>query len=216
METSAKQDRSKERINKIIDAAIEIVEDGEIDDLTLAKVAETSGLKRTSTYKFIPTVDFLKRLIISKCIDECLENFSKNILSDSDKGDLIKVTNYIIFNIYEYFFNSSIAQKLILSNTINPPLDSDSIRQLGSVIQETYEESISLENVFNKEGVCRVVAQIILSIFSLNTKESGKLNDVGKIASHIDYWDSLNGLFTKIPLIGVFYKLSLFMFKSKT
>ena len=45
METSAKQDRSKERINKIIDAAIEIVEDGEIDDLTLAKVAETSGLK---------------------------------------------------------------------------------------------------------------------------------------------------------------------------
>ena len=181
METSAKQDRSKERINKIIDAAINIVEDGEIDDLTLAKVAEKSGLKRTSTYKFIPTVDFLKRLIISKCIDECLENFSKNILSDRDKGDLIKVTNYIIFNIYEYFFNSSIAQKLILSNTINPPLDSDSIRQLGSVIQETYEESISLENVFNKEGVCRVVAQIILSIFSLNTKESGKLNDVGKI-----------------------------------
>ena len=181
METSAKQDRSKERINKIIDAAIDIVEGGEIDDLTLAKVAETSGLKRTSTYKFIPTVDFLKKLIISKCIDECLENFSKNILSDSDKGDLIKVTNYIIFNIYEYFFNSLIAQKLILSNTINPPLDSDSIRQLGSVIQETYEESISLENVFNKEGVCRVVAQIILSIFSLNTKESGKLNDIGKI-----------------------------------
>ena len=70
---------------------------------------------------------------------------------------------------------------MILSNTINPPLDSDSIHQLGKVIQETYEESISLDNVFNKEGVCRVVAQIILSIFSLNTKESGKLNDVGKI-----------------------------------
>ena len=181
METLAKQDRSKERINKIIDAAINIIEDGEIDDLTLAKVAEKSGLKRTSTYKFIPTVDFLKKLIISKCINECLENFSKNILSDSDKGDLIKGTNYIIYNIYEYFFYSSIAQELILSNTINPPLDSDSIHQLGNVIQETYEESISLDNVFNKEGVCRVVAQIILSIFSLNTKESGKLNDIGKI-----------------------------------
>tara|TARA_B100000282_G_C31472924_1_gene372145 strand:- start:93 stop:518 length:426 start_codon:yes stop_codon:yes gene_type:complete len=42
------------------------------------------------------------------------------------------------------------------------------------------------------------------------------LNDVGKIVSHVDYWDSLNGLFIKIPLIGFFYKLSLFMFKSKT
>ena len=42
-------------------------------------------------------------------------------------------------------------------------------------------DHINLENVFNKQGVCRVVAQIILSIFSLNTKESGKLNDIGKI-----------------------------------
>ncbi len=42
------------------------------------------------------------------------------------------------------------------------------------------------------------------------------LNDVGKIVSHKDYWDTLSGLFIKIPFIGVFYKLSLFMFKSKT
>ena len=77
MDTSAKQDRSKERISKIIDTAINIIENGEIDDLSLAKVAQISGLKRTSTYKFIPTVDFLKKLIISKCIDECLESFSK-------------------------------------------------------------------------------------------------------------------------------------------
>ena len=41
--------------------------------------------------------------------------------------------------------------------------------------------NIDINNVFNKAGVCRVIAQIILSIFSLNTKESGALNDVGKI-----------------------------------
>ena len=42
------------------------------------------------------------------------------------------------------------------------------------------------------------------------------LNDDGKVASHIDYWDSLNGLYIKIPFIGYFYKMSLFLFKSKT
>ncbi len=41
------------------------------------------------------------------------------------------------------------------------------------------------------------------------------LNNDGKVASHKDYWDSLNGLFVKIPFIGYFYKISLFMFKSK-
>ena len=42
------------------------------------------------------------------------------------------------------------------------------------------------------------------------------LNDAGKVTSHIDYWDSLNGLYIKIPFIGYFYKMSLFLFKSKT
>ena len=42
------------------------------------------------------------------------------------------------------------------------------------------------------------------------------LNDTGKVASHIDYWDSLNSLYIKIPVIGYFYKISLFLFKSKT
>ena len=42
------------------------------------------------------------------------------------------------------------------------------------------------------------------------------LNDDGKISTHIDYWDSLNGIFIKIPFIGFIYKISLFMFKAKT
>ena len=40
-------------------------------------------------------------------------------------------------------------------------------------------------------------------------------NKVGKITCHIDYWDSLNGLFIKIPFIGFFYKISLKMFRVK-
>ena len=42
------------------------------------------------------------------------------------------------------------------------------------------------------------------------------LNEKGKVVSHIDYWDSLNGLFIKIPFLGYFYKLSLYFFKSKS
>ena len=42
------------------------------------------------------------------------------------------------------------------------------------------------------------------------------LNDAGKISIHKDYWDSLNGIFIKIPFLGYFYKISLYMFKTKT
>ena len=42
------------------------------------------------------------------------------------------------------------------------------------------------------------------------------LNNEGKINSHIDYWDSMNGLFIKLPFIGILYRLSLKIFKVKT
>jgi hypothetical protein len=34
--------------------------------------------------------------------------------------------------------------------------------------------------MFNKEGVFLVMVQIVISIFSLNIKENGELNQIGK------------------------------------
>jgi hypothetical protein len=42
------------------------------------------------------------------------------------------------------------------------------------------------------------------------------LNKEGRINSHIDYWDSMNGLFVKLPFVGILYKFSLKFFKIKT
>ena len=41
------------------------------------------------------------------------------------------------------------------------------------------------------------------------------LNKEGKVISHLDYWDSLNGIFIKLPFLGFLYKISLRMFKTK-
>ena len=41
------------------------------------------------------------------------------------------------------------------------------------------------------------------------------LNKEGKVISHLDYWDSLNGIFIKLPFLGFLYKMSLRMFKIK-
>ena len=41
------------------------------------------------------------------------------------------------------------------------------------------------------------------------------LNSDGKINCHIDYWDSMSGLFIKLPFIGFLYRLSLKIFQIK-
>ena len=70
----------------------------------------------------------------------------------------------------------------------------------------------------NKQRVFLKWKMTFIAFKSLQTIEGMSellLNDTGKVASHIDYWDSLNGLYIKIPFIGYFYKISLFFFKSK-
>ena len=41
------------------------------------------------------------------------------------------------------------------------------------------------------------------------------LNEEGKVISHLDYWDSLSGIYIKLPFIGILYKISLRIFKVK-
>ena len=55
MHNPPKQNRSKLRIQKIIETAEEILLTEGIDEITIANISELSGLKRTSTYKFFPT-----------------------------------------------------------------------------------------------------------------------------------------------------------------
>ena len=71
----------------------------------------------------------------------------------------------------------------------------------------------------NKQRVFLKWKMTFFAFKSLQTIEGMSellLNDDGKIALHTDYWDSLSGLFIKIPFIGFFYKVSLFLFKSKS
>ena len=75
-----------------------------------------------------------------------------------------------------------------------------------------------LDYSMNKQRVFLKWKMTFFAFKSLQTIEGMSellLNDFGKVVFHRDYWDSLSGLFIKIPLIGYFYKISLFMFKTK-
>ena len=45
-----KQKRSIERIKKILDASNDLLNEGGVESLTIAKISEFADLKRTSTY----------------------------------------------------------------------------------------------------------------------------------------------------------------------
>ena len=173
-----KQQRSLNRINRILQAAESILEHESIDALTIAKISEVANLKRTSTYKFFETPDDIKlgliQVYIERCNGDLLSNFQIN--PNADYAMCLKDSVTIMI---EFFRTNPGAQKLILENNVTPPVLSSDLHAIAGSILKHVEGSNGLPNMFNKPGVFLVITQIIFSILSLNTKENGELTDVG-------------------------------------
>ena len=183
MGVSAKQERSKLRVAKIIEAAHQILLTKNTEDITISNLAIYSDLKRTSTYKFFANPDDEKELLVQRYIQECSENFLQTDNQDI-YDDLSKATEESVIRIFNFFSSNIGAQKLILQNTVSPPVQSETLHQLASQIISYIETNIKLPAMFNKEGVFLVMVQIIISILSLNIKENGELNQIGKSEAH--------------------------------
>jgi AcrR family transcriptional regulator len=179
MGVSAKQERSKLRVAKIIEAAHQILLTQNIDDITISNLAIHSDLKRTSTYKFFANPDDVKLLLVQRYFKECSEEFRQSD-SNQEYEDLSKALEESVVRIFNFFTTNIGAQKIILQNTVTPPVESKILHLLSQEVLSFIEKNIKLPSMFNKEGVFLVMVQIIISIFSLNIKENGELNQIGK------------------------------------
>ena len=194
MDPAPKQERSKKRIETILETAENILLEENIDAITIANISKLSGLKRTSTYKFFQTPDSIKSALVTKYLQECNKDFIDNI-HNINSMELSVVVLRSVEILHNFFVKSKAAQSLIFLNTTCLPVPKESFNDLSASVQAFVEKNINLQEIFNKDGVFRVYTQIIISIFSLNTRESGLLNEVGKIeANRAAYSYMLNWL----------------------
>ena len=183
MDQQPKQARSKKRIEVILETAEKILLETGVDDITIANISKISGLKRTSTYKFFQTPESIKAALAAKYFLELKDEFSQNT-SNINSNELSVIVLRSVEIIYNYFHTKKAAQDLILKNTTSIPVNKEFFNEVALCVQSFIDRNIELPKFFNNDGVFRVFTQIIISIFSLNTRESGSLNEVGKIEAN--------------------------------
>ena len=183
MDQQPKQARSKKRIEVILETAENILLETGVDDITIANISKISGLKRTSTYKFFQTPESIKAALAAKYFSELKDEFSQNT-SNINSSELSVIVLRSVEIIYNYFHTKKAAQDLILKNTTSIPVNKEFFNEVALCVQSFIDKNIELPKFFNNDGVFRVFTQIIISIFSLNTRESGSLNEVGKIEAN--------------------------------
>ena len=105
-----KQKRSIERIKKILDASNDLLNEGGVESLTIAKISEFADLKRTSTYKFFETPDEIKQALIKRYIQDCNTHLEKNLTKNSE-GDYSACLKECVVSIIEFFQSSYQAHK---------------------------------------------------------------------------------------------------------
>ena len=121
--------------------------------------------------------------MINRYLNNCEKIFKEKTESINTDQTSVVVMRAIEI-IYNFFIDCKPAQILILTNTISPSLPSESIHGLSSEMKTYVESNIKLPEMFDKDGVFRVMLQIIISVFSLNVKENNSLNEIGKIEAH--------------------------------
>ena len=136
-----KQKRSIERIKKILDASDALLDQRNIDSLTIAKISEFADLKRTSTYKFFETPDDIKHALIKRYLENCNKHLKKNISSNSEV-DYSLCLKECVSSIIEFFNDNLGAQKLILENTVSPPILSTDLYDIADSILNAFKSSI--------------------------------------------------------------------------
>ena len=118
-------------------------------------------------------------------------------------------------------FNDLVSNDIIFKDPFNDVIGVNALKKIFYHMFEKVREpkfrildySIKKQRVFLKWKMTFIAFESLQTIEGMSEL---LLDDAGKVAFHIDYWDSLNGIYVKIPFIGYFYKMSLLLFKSKT
>mgnify|MGYP006225029417 CR=1 FL=1 len=110
----AKQKRSLDRVDKILDSAHDFLEDNMPDDISIAKISNLAQLKRTSTYKFFPHPNNIKEALCARYFEECLISLEKSEINNDQIYDCIK----IILSQFHYYFKITLQLKKLSFITI--------------------------------------------------------------------------------------------------
>jgi AcrR family transcriptional regulator len=110
-----KRARGHERVEKIIASTIELLENHELGDVTVAMVAQHAGIGRSSIYEFFPTIGAIFRVIAERYANEIVENTSK-LLVDLNSHSLTQIVDILIDGTVEFWNSRPAAAKVHLGS----------------------------------------------------------------------------------------------------
>jgi AcrR family transcriptional regulator len=97
------QARSRERVQRILQATEELVEQVQLDDITVAMISDRSGVKRATIYQFFPTVQAILTVLGQRFLDEIYNDFAR--VETSRKQEVWRQTTHDLIDVMVDFYS---------------------------------------------------------------------------------------------------------------
>ena len=112
------QERSKQRLEKVMDIAISILEKKGIESCSIPEISAQSEIPKAHIYQYFPTVNHLFILLIKRYLDE-LQAFLKLRNTQYKTWSTKDITQDLILLVAHFYNRHKVASILILGGPVN-------------------------------------------------------------------------------------------------
>lgn len=170
------QDRSKDRVERVLDAAEALVDAHGAGQVTMQMISRESGVGRASVYQFFPSIHAVWKALALRYLADLQSHLEAEVL-DRAFAHWSEVWDALVDAAVEYYNANPRAQSILLGSdgtqelrTADPEYD----RRYAEWIAETFEHLAELGPELDVEHL-RINVTCTTSLFSLSVWEHGRI-----------------------------------------
>jgi len=172
------QHRSRERFERVLDAADAIIAEHPMDRITVAGIAERAGVTRSSVYLFFPTVYAIYNELGRRYLDELIERLRRDDLA-RQAPSWQSVTARLVDRTVAYYNARPVARMLVLGSGSTPELrviDRSFDQRFAAAAREIFGDKWPLGRE-NEQDPVQVAVVLTTAVFAAGVFQDGEISD---------------------------------------
>jgi len=172
------QARSRERVERILLATEALIEQTPLDDISVAMIAERSGVKRATIYQFFSSVQAILKVLGQRFLDEIYDDFTR-IETPGTQEAWRRTTEALIDAMVDFYSHHPAACSLFLGDGSLHGLrliDNDFDQRYVELLRAQLGGALAIQPSAQGDPM-QVAVMISISTISLSVHRFGRITD---------------------------------------
>lgn len=172
---NTRKNNAEQKIQKINEAVVELMEKREATDISMYDVAKQCGMATSTVYHHYPNIETLFHSLLNNVFEE-FESLLENCIIASKIDHWTDINKMIESAYVKYYNNNPIAKKLILGQHTFSQLchaDTENDLKLGEQTEAIYRKYFEIPQLEQPINIFSISLQVADKIYSMSYRKYG-------------------------------------------